>query len=93
MKLLRYLLIAASIIPAVALIFAMKMEARTIGGQELALVTGAVILLFANAYYLVEHPPYGDRPNGRIRRFFSLWLAAKESELQQRAGKATPPAG
>jgi predicted membrane channel-forming protein YqfA (hemolysin III family) len=87
MWLLRYLLIAASIVPAVIVIFMMKSESRSLNATEIMWGFGIAIVLFVNAYYLVEHPPFANRPYGRLGRFISLWLQAKENEMEKRAAK------
>jgi hypothetical protein len=81
-----YLLIAASAVGCLAVVFLMKDAARYSGAELLPViaVAAAGLLLLANTVYLLEHPanPSG---RGRLRRMFSLWFQAKERELERRA--------
>ena len=54
------------------------------GGWLALLFTGVCVLLITNAV-MIFSSPHPAQP--RIGRLVSLWLSAKEKELEQRAGR------
>lgn len=86
MWLLRYLLLAASVIGLGVLIRGYSAIRHPSLTDDLIL-GGVGIGLAMNFIYVFMCPPFGTRPKSRIARLGGLWLEAKERELRERAGE------
>jgi len=85
MRILRYVLLAASLVGAAMLIYLIATPHAPTNEKVVAI--GIVVLLILNSVYILFSTP-GTKPS-RLMRLVGLWLDAKERELKNRAGN--PP--
>ena len=84
MNLLRYVLVAATLIILGWLLYMFA----TVHTSHKLWFWFCVIVAGLNVVYLVCSPPRIPKSPSRLRKLFSLWLDAKERELRDRAGKS-----
>ena len=86
MRILRYFLLAASVIGIAFIVYGLNTYKTPPEGKVFIFAIAAALVL--NFIYIFWSPP-DNTMGSRYTRLWSLWLDAKERELKERAGK--PP--
>jgi len=88
MRILRYILLVASLIPPVGVIYFVATAPILHRADRLSAIP--IIVMFGlNFFYILRCPPGAYQGKSRLMKLYSLWLDAKERELKNRANN--PP--